>query len=146
MLLAERVEFDLPTFCKLVEKWCLVLNSSESKVLFFHGTHTIFYSLNLSFEFILRTVDTMILIFLFLVYLILSVSIISDLVKGIEIGPKAGISIFLSSTILMYGFRPRAMMEKLANVPPEKISKRDNSWLCWKNRDRSSVLIPGTGT
>jgi hypothetical protein len=30
---------------------------------------------------------------------------------------------------LMYGFKPRAITEKLRRVPPEKISRRERNWL-----------------
>jgi len=47
---------------------------------------------------------------------------------------------------LMYGFNPKAAIEKLAKVPPEKISKRDKSWFWEKKLRSNSKFTPGTGT
>lgn len=46
----------------------------------------------------------------------------------------------------MYGFRPKAITEKLIRVPPENISRRDKNWF-WEKRDLSlSESTPGIGT
>ena len=45
----------------------------------------------------------------------------------------------------MYGFSPKAIMEKLAKVPPENTSKSDNSGLPANNACRWVLSIPAAG-
>jgi hypothetical protein len=46
---------------------------------------------------------------------------------------------------LIYGFRPKAIIEKFASVPPEKTSKRERRGLPRNNCDRVALSIPATG-
>lgn len=45
----------------------------------------------------------------------------------------------------MYGLSPKAMTEKLASVPPEKISNKPKNWLEEKSVLRLATFTPATG-
>ncbi len=46
---------------------------------------------------------------------------------------------------LIYGLSPKAITEKLINVPPEKMSSKDKNWFWPKRTLNFCKLITGTG-